>query len=303
MTVKSNKKTATKPSENKESRLLVNHCFDLARQLSITKLLVFAESVLDQRFLVENKGEETIILLTKNKEKIREEFLPHCHVVSLPGQDLSRSEQFELGLLIAVLQNIVEHDETVLCMTGLVGSLRLDNLLITNLLRDNTWFQKHTYEKIPKEILGSQEFFRLLDISLHLANQGREGKKIGTIFVLGEYEKFDKYLKQLVLNPFKGHPKKSRNIHDSDFFETIREFAALDGAFIVDNAGVVERAGTYLNPPASKDANMLKGFGARHAAAASLTAATEALTIAVSESSSSVSVFFDGSLILQLNRR
>lgn len=303
MAAKTNKKTGTKPSENRESRLLVNHCFDLARQLSITKLLVFAESVLDQRYLVENKGEETIILLTKNKEKIREEFLPHCHVISLPGQDLSRSEQFELGLLIAVLHDLVEHDETVLCMTGLVGTLRLDNLLITNLLRDNTWFHKHTYEKIPKKVLRSQEFFRLLDISLHLASQGREGKKIGTIFVLGEYEKYDKYLKQLVLNPFKGHPMKSRNIHDNDFFETIREFAALDGAFIIDNAGVVERAGTYLNPPASKDASMLKGFGARHAAAASLTAATDALTIAVSESSSSVSVFFDGSLILQLNRR
>lgn len=303
MAAKKTKKSSPKPSENRESRLLANHCFELARTLSITKLLVFAESVLDQRYLVENKGEETIILLTKDKKRIREEFLPHCSVVSLPGQDLSRSEQFELGLLIAVLQNMVEYDETVLCMTGLVGSLRLDNLLITNLLRDNKWFQKHTYEKIPKEVLRSQEFFRLLDISLHLAKQGREGKKVGTIFVLGDYTKFDKYLKQLVLNPFKGHPKKDRNIHDNDFFETIREFTSLDGAFVVDNAGVVEKAGTYLNPPASKDTSMLKGFGARHAAAASLTAVTDALTIAVSESASTVSVFFGGSLILQLNRR
>ena len=293
----------SQPSENRESRVLVNHCFELGKQLGITKILVFAESVLDQRYILENKKDETVILLTKNKEKIREEFLNKCNVVSLPDQELSRSDQFQLGLLFAVLSGQVEYNETVLCITGLVGSLRLDNLLITNLLRDNKWFQKHTYDHVPKKILCSQEFVRLLDIALRLANQGREGKKLGTIFILGDLNSLEKYLDQLVLNPFKGHPKRSRNIHDKDFFETIREYATLDGAFILNNTGVVERAGAYLNPPASNKVNMRKGFGARHAAAANLTAVTDALAITVSESSSSVVVFFEGSIILELNSK
>lgn len=293
----------SQPSENRESRVLVNHCFELGKQLGITKILVFAESVLDQRYILENKKDETVILLTKNKEKIREEFLDKCKVVSLPDQELSRSDQFQLGLLFAVLSGQVEYNETVLCITGLVGSLRLDNLLITNLLRDNKWFQKHTYDHVPKKILCSQEFVRLLDIALRLANQGREGKKLGTIFILGDLNSLEKYLDQLVLNPFKGHPKRSRNIHDKDFFETIREYATLDGAFVLSNTGVVERAGAYLNPPASNKVNMRKGFGARHAAAANLTAVTDALAITVSESSSSVVVFFEGSIIMELNSK
>jgi hypothetical protein len=189
MLAKNSKETKSQPSENQESRVLVNHCFELARQLTITKIVVFAESVLDQRYILEKKGQETIILLTRDTAKIREEFLPHCNVLSLPDQDLSRSDQFQLGLLRAVLSNLVEYDETVLCMTGLVGSLRLDNLLITNLLRDNLWFQKHTYETVPKKILRSPECIRLLDRALRLTIQGREGKKIGTIFVLGVYQK------------------------------------------------------------------------------------------------------------------
>lgn len=297
------KQSKSQPSENRESRVLVNHCFELGKQLGITKILVFAESVLDQRYILENKKDESVILLTKNKEKIREEFLDKCTVVSLPDQKLSRSDQFQLGLLFAVLSGQVDYDETVLCITGLVGSLRLDNLLITNLLRDNRWFQKHTYDHVPKKILCSQEFVRLLDIALRLANQGREGKKLGTTFILGNLVSLENYLDQLVLNPFKGHPKKSRNIHDSDFFETIREYATLDGAFVISNTGVVERAGAYLNPPASKKVKMRKGFGARHAAAANLTAVTDALAITVSESSSSVVVFFDGSIILELNSK
>lgn len=302
MNSKTEKKSTARPSENRESRLLVNYCFELGRQLGITKILVYAESVQDQRYILKNREAETIILLSRDNVQIKEEILSECSVVSLPDQDLSRSEQFELGLLIAVLNNLVEYDETVLCMTGLVGSLRLDNLLITNLQRDNNWFKKHDYELIPKNILRSQEFIRLLDIALRLAKQGREGKPIGTIFVLGDYRRYERYLEQLVLNPCAGHPRKNRNIHDSEFFETIREFAALDGAFVIDNEGVVEKVGVYLKPPADKSIRLPKGLGTRHAAAALLTAATDALTIAVSESSSSVMVFSGGSPILQFKQ-
>ena len=62
MTTTSNNRTKAQPSENRESKLLVNHCFELARQLQITKILVFAESVLDQRYILENKELETIFL-------------------------------------------------------------------------------------------------------------------------------------------------------------------------------------------------------------------------------------------------
>lgn len=141
--------------------------------------MVFAESVQDQRYILQKRDDETLIFLLTKKTKIKEEFRSQCSVIYLPEQDLSRSEQFQLGLLIAVINNLVDHDETVLCLTGLVGSLRLDNLLITNLQRDNKWFRDHTYDKIPREILSSREFIRLLDIALKLAKQGEGREEFG----------------------------------------------------------------------------------------------------------------------------
>jgi hypothetical protein len=293
----------SKPAtENRESKILVEHCFDIARQLGISKLLVFAESVTDRKSIMKYQDSETIIWLTRKETDIVEEPSKRRHVIELPTQDLSRRDQFQIGLLLAVLNEFIDVDETVLCMTGLVGSLRLDNVLITNLRRDNKWFRKHAFEDIPKDILCSREFLRILDIALRFAEQGREGKPIGTTFVLGKHQELQPYIKQLILNPCKGHKKSIRNIHNPEFMETLRELSTLDGAFLVSTRGVVERAATYLNPPSSKGkATIPKGTGARHASAAAITSVTDALAIVVSESSSSVTAFYDGSPILEMN--
>ncbi len=290
-----------KVSENKESRLLVRHSFELARELGISTILAYAESVQDQRYICKMREDEKILFLAQNVESIHADVRGSCEVIVLPHEDLSRSEQFQLGLLIATLNDKVAIDETVLCMTGLVGSLRLDNLLITNLQRDNRWFKEHAFESIPKEILRSHTFIRLLDVALRLAKQGREGKNIGTMFVLGEPALYEEHLRQLVLNPFGGHPARFRSIHNEEFFETLREFAVLDGAFVVNNTGVVERAGVYIHSPAGKKTKVQRGLGARHTSAAAFTAVTDALVITVSESSSAVTVFSKGSTILTLN--
>jgi len=298
------KKITTRSTKNRESNLLVKHCFELCRELGISKILAFAESIQDQKYILKCQQYETIILLSRKIIETKHDIENKWHIIKMPEQNITRTDQFQLGLLFAVLNNLVKVNETVLCMTGLVGSLRLDNLLITNLKRDNKWFRKHTFEKVPKEILQSQEFYRLIDIALTFAKQGREGKPIGTTFIMGNTQQLKPYLKQLVLNPFQGHTKSRKNIHHYDFIETLREFSALDGAFVVDPHGIVERAAVYINPPKlKKKVQLPRGYGARHSSAAALTSATGALAVVISESSSSVMVFLNGSPILELNRK
>jgi DNA integrity scanning protein DisA with diadenylate cyclase activity len=141
----------------------------------------------------------------------------------------------------------------------------------------------------------------LIEIALRLAAEGREGKPIGTIFVIGDESQLEPYLRQLVLNPCEGHPQRDRNIHNTDFFETVREFAGLDGGFIVNAKGIVQSAGTYLDAPA-KRVKLRPGLGARHTAALSITAVTNAIAIAISSSSGTVTVFHEGRPILELER-
>jgi DNA integrity scanning protein DisA with diadenylate cyclase activity len=150
--------------------------------------------------------------------------------------------------------------------------------------------------------LLTREFVRLLEIAIRLSAEGREGKPIGAVFVLGDPERIEPHVRQLIFNPCKGHARSVRNIHNPEFLETLRELAALDGAFVVDNRGVVERAGVYLDAPASKKVRVRRGLGSRHVAAAAITARTDALALVISESSGNITVFAQGAALLELEK-
>jgi DNA integrity scanning protein DisA with diadenylate cyclase activity len=145
-------------------------------------------------------------------------------------------------------------------------------------------------------------FARVLDIALRFAVEGREGKPIGTTFVLGEPSQLEKHTRALILNPFAGHARKARNVHSAELVESLRELASLDGAFIIDGKGVVEQAAVYLDAPLSKQVKVPKGLGARHTAAAAVSSAADAVSIVISESSGIVTVFARGAVVLEIGR-
>ena len=122
----------------------------------------------------------------------------------------------------------------------------------------------------------------LVEVAVALGNEGREGKPIGTIFVIGDPEELEPHLRQLVLNPCVGHPRKARSIYNPDYLDTLREYAAMDGAFIVSRKGVVEAAASYLASPKAR-VKLRSGLGARHASASSITAVTDSLAIVLSD--------------------
>lgn len=207
-----------------------------------------------------------------------------------------------IGLTAAVLRKKLEADASVICLTGVAGSKRLDNLFVVNPARDLPWFRDRKLSDGSSRI-ASEEGIRLIKIALKLAAEGREGKQIGTIFVLGGPRALSKHLRPLMLNPLKGHPPKVRSIHNPDFVETLRELAAIDGAFIIDTRGVVARAGVYLDAPLTKGVHVRDGFGARHVAAAAISTKADAVAVVISESSGRVTVFAGGSPVLELEGR
>ena len=142
---------------------------------------------------------------------------------------------------------------------------------------------------------------KLLEIALRFAREGREGVAIGTTFVLGDRTTLGPYLRQLILNPLKGHAPATRSIHHPAFLETLRELAAMDGAFIGNRRGVVDAAGTYLDAPIGCG-SLSPGLGARHAAARAMTIVTTATAVVISASSGTVSVYDGGETVLELER-
>ena len=83
--------------------------------------------------------------------------------------------------------------------------------------------------------------------------------------------------------------------------ETIKEFATIDGAFVIRGDGVVMSAGVFLKPEKAAE-DLPAGLGARHTAAAAITANTAAVSVVVSQSTGVVSVFRNGKRILALEK-
>jgi DNA integrity scanning protein DisA with diadenylate cyclase activity len=291
---------STDTKEYKESKELVKSAFDLARSLGITKLLVQAEGLSDIRLVEKYRSDEGIIWLSRGSLDLPSEDSKHRFIDIPESSSLSRMSQIKIGLFLSVLHGYLALDDSILCLSGVAGTERLDTLLIANPKRDFPWFHRHDVEE-TRDVVASREFARILDISLRLSAEGREGAPLGTIFVIGDMEQLSPHLRQLILNPCAGHPKSSRNIHNREFFETIREFASMDGAFVISRKGVVETAGTYLAAPA-RTAKLRSGLGARHAAAATVTATTDAIAVVLSQSSGAISVFHEGTTILELEK-
>ena len=145
----------------------------------------------------------------------------------------------------------------------------------------------------PEEILEP-----LLELSIEIAREGREGRRIGTLFTIGDAEAVMAWSRPLILNPFEGHPRMHRHIASAELWGTVKELAQLDGAFVVSDDGVFLAAGRYLDANAS-NIEVPFGLGSRHIAAASISFATNAIAIVVSESSV-VRVFQHGALMAEI---
>jgi diadenylate cyclase len=123
----------------------------------------------------------------------------------------------------------------------------------------------------------------VLQLGVELAREGREGRKIGTLFVVGDVEEVLGRSRPLMLDPLYGHPNELLNVRRPEFRETVKELAQLDGAFIVNKHGTFVSATRYID--VEPGTQLLAGLGTRHAAAASITARTAAVAVVVSQSS------------------
>jgi trk system potassium uptake protein TrkH len=143
-------------------------------------------------------------------------------------------------------------------------------------------------------------FEAVFSTAVEISREGREGKPVGTAFIVGDSPEVLARSKQLILNPFEGHDPAKRLITDPSNVENVKEFALLDGVFIVSGAGVIEAAGRYLTIDTST-VRMPMGLGTRHGSVAGMTGATDSVGVVVSQSGGRISVFRRGEMVKQFN--
>jgi diadenylate cyclase len=138
----------------------------------------------------------------------------------------------------------------------------------------------------------------VVDLAIEIAREGREGRKIGTLFTVGAEHDVLARSRSLILDPLAGHPPEARRVDDPNARETIKELAQLDGGFIISGSGIALSACRYFESRLPTTEQPL-GLGTRHLAAASISTTTTAIAVVVSESSV-VRVYSRGNLITEI---
>jgi DNA integrity scanning protein DisA with diadenylate cyclase activity len=150
----------------------------------------------------------------------------------------------------------------------------------------------------PKRGVHRRVLEAVIMLAVEIAREGREGRRIGTLFVVGDVAGVMERSKAMILDPLHGHSDEQRRVTNPDARETIKELAQLDGAFLVSDDGVVLSACRYIDAT-SEGIDLPLGLGSRHMAAASITRKTDAVAVVVSESSF-VRVFDNGELVAEI---
>ena len=146
--------------------------------------------------------------------------------------------------------------------------------------------------------VNPQTLEQVVLLAVELAREGREGRKIGTIFMVGDADAVINRSRPMILDPLAGHPGEAKHLTDANARETLKELAQLDGAFVISDDGVAVSAARYLDAPTA-GMEMPLGLGSRHMAAAAMTKVTDAVGVVVSQSAV-VRIFDEGDLIAEI---
>ncbi|MEW6062906.1 MAG: diadenylate cyclase [Nanoarchaeota archaeon] len=250
------------------------------------------------RHLRENKGLNDILPYTEIKVNIfkgsEHNFKQYSYITEISRTQINPIT-FIKRLLIKALNHsyISKGDRVVFVEDRNVTSYFMGALYVFDI--DELFFNITKTAKLLEGV-NVQVIEAVTDLALEIADEGREGKKVGTAFIIRNNEPIDKYTKQLIINPFE---KEDRKITDYDIKEGIKEFSQLDGVFVIDKDGRILSVGTYIDINSSL-LNLPFGMGTRHKNCAALTKETDAVAVVVSESGGVVRVFKNGQMVMRL---
>lgn len=280
---------------------MIKSALDIAKTVK-AKVLFYYLDATEEVTLPENppKGCELILVSQRPVKELSEFQSQVKKIITVPKISLGRMGLIKLSMALAFSQELVTTGDRVLFLSGTPELETLDTLLFMEIGKEVEIVTSKNISGIS-EIVKPEVFEHILSLAIELANKGREGKPIGTIFVVGDSDRVMQLSKQMIINPFKGYDEPERNILNPHLKETIREFAAIDGAFVIGEDGTVITAGRYLGAAYEED-NVPRGLGSRHIAASGITALTNAIAIVISESTGDVRIFKNGKILMEIEK-
>ncbi len=286
--------------QNRVNRLMLREAERVAKGAGCGALMVFGDTFVGGIEVGMIQPKLKTILVTRNPIEVGDDHSSFAETIQVRSFSKARLAQLRSAMLVGLTHGIISFNDRVCCIGGITGSNQFDTLVVVDVEREFQTLLTGHAELLPPDV-RPEVLERVIAVATELAVEGREGRPVGCLFVVGDTTKVEKLVKPLVLNPFYGYKEEDRNILNPFMDETIKEFSLLDGAFIIRGDGVVLSAGSLLQATDSEH-TLPSGLGSRHAAAAAISVASDCISIVVSSSTGQVNLFRRG-VMLPLTER
>ena len=283
------------------NQIMIDYSIKIAQQVGADALLVCIDVMKDIAALPEEiKKVIGVIIVAREDDQLPDDVQKYARKLDIPNVNLTRVGTIKIAIAKGIVLGFFKKGDKIVCLSGVPKFGYADSIFVLDVGKE---FEILTSDYINDiiESVRPEVFNTVLNIACEIAAQGREGRKIGTIFVLGDEEKVLQLSRQMIINPFLGYNEDQRNLLNPELHETIKELSAIDGAFVIKENGAIITAGRHLNA-ALDSRDFPAGLGSRHIAAAGITAVTKAVAIVISESSGNVSVFKNGKLFVTIEK-
>lgn len=277
---------------------LVNAAKMLASEHKASAVVLLAELPYDFR-AIQTTLENTRLIVASDKPAVIDaaklDDINHVPVLEEPE---TRQLQLVQALLEAIADDLLKTGDTIVAIYASYETDDVDSLSVLDLAEHLTKLTSRDLQRLETTV-PLETLRQVVNLSVEIGKEGREGKAVGTLFVVGNHRKVLAQSHEQILDPCHGYPRKERSVRLARVRESIKELAQIDGAFIISADGYVEAVGRILDAPA-EGLTISKGLGARHWAAAAISRTTQAIAIAVSESTGTVRIFQDGNVVLRI---
>ncbi len=283
--------------QNKVNRLMQREAERVANGSDCSALMVFGDTFIGGIEPTVLSTKVKTILVTRNpiEPVFEEEKAGKVATIQVRSYSRQRLAQLRSALLVALTRGVINFSDRICCLGGVTGSNQFDTLVVVDVEREFQALLTGPHDLLPDDV-KPEVLERVIGVATELAVEGREGRPVGCLFVVGDHAKVEKLTKPLVLNPFYGYKEEDRNILNPFMDETVKEFSSLDGAFLIRGDGVVESAGSLIQAT-DVEHNLPSGLGSRHAAAAAISVAAQCIAIVVSSSTGQVTLFRRGVML------
>lgn len=277
---------------------LLNSALELRPTIDANAILLLLECSADWKRLRKAAGDVKIVVAADTQEQLEGADEEGFATVCLQMTEHPVYERLSSALLEAVADDLLPPGSCIISLFSGFDADTVDSLSVINL-------DEHLNRLTVKDLRQLETSVPLLtlktvvDLAVEIGRDGREGKPVGTLIVVGDSRKTLGCSYPAGFDPVKGYNRKDRKLSEAKVREGIKEIAQLDGAIIVSADGTVEAACRYIDCSAA-NVHLSKGLGARHWAAAAVSRATNAIAVAVSQSNGTVRIFQNGEVVLRI---